>query len=123
LRATLEQRADHNEFEQLANSEVVQQERRTLQAETHSQTGSVPDWVFMGTAVNNGQIKTIYWREGWEVGAIDTLEGKSLSRGTVAPSAWLYPLFALFPFLGFFIPWGAIRAIGWVGAGFSQPSH
>ena len=39
-----------------------------------------------------------------------------------APAGWEYLLGTLFPILGFFIPWGAIRAIGWVVAGFIHPS-
>ena len=41
---------------------------------------------------------------------------------TPSPSAWLYFSIVLFPVLGFFIPWGALHAIGWVGSGFSQPA-
>lgn len=41
---------------------------------------------------------------------------------TPAPSAWLYLLIALFPVLGFFVPWGAIRAVVWVVAGFIKPA-
>jgi hypothetical protein len=143
----MRQRADHKHFEQLATSEVVQQERKSLQVQTDSQTGYVPAWTvdrsiegttagqslvpkpagyvptfaFGGTAVNKGGIKTIFWKDGWEVDSIDTVEGKTLSP-TPAPSAWLYLLIALFPILGFFIPWGAIRAVGWVIAGFVHPS-
>lgn len=121
LQTVLDQRVCHNEFERLANSQVVQQERKTLQEKTSSRSGSVPDWAFWGTAVNNGEIKTICWRDKWEVDSIYTVDGKTLSS-TPAPSAWLYLLVILFPVLGFFVPWGAIRAIGWVGAGFFQPS-
>lgn len=35
-------------------------------------------------------------------------------------SAYIFP--ALFPPLGFLIPWGAIRALSWVLSGF-RPSH
>lgn len=121
LQTVLDQRARHNEFERLANSQVIQQERKTLQEKTNSQSNFVPDWAFGGTVVNNGEIKTIYWRDKWEVDSIDTVDGKTHSS-TLAPSAWLYLVVALLPVFGFFIPWGAIRAIGWVGAGFFQPS-
>jgi hypothetical protein len=47
-----------------------------------------------------------------------TTDGGQTLHPTPAPAAWEYLLIALFPLLGFFIPWGAIRAIGWVGAGF-----
>jgi hypothetical protein len=39
---------------------------------------------------------------------------------TSAPGSWSYLLIAILPIFGFFIPWGAIRAIGWVGSGFAQ---
>jgi len=43
-------------------------------------------------------------------------------QGTIhAPSAWSYVLQMIFPLVGFAVPWGMIRAIGWVLAGFFQP--
>lgn len=71
--------------------------------------------------VNKGGIKTINWTHGYGVESIVTEDGQTLYP-TPAPSAWLYLLVALFPVFGFFIPWGTIRAIGWVGAGFFQPA-
>ena len=115
-------RADFKEFERLANSGVVQEQRKVLLAQTQS-SGEVPNWAFDGTPVNRDGIKTIYWRERWSVGLIDTMAGKSLSRGMKLPSAWLYVLFLLYPFLGFLVPWSAVRAIGWVLAGFVQPTN
>lgn len=35
-----------------------------------------------------------------------------------ASAAWRYPFVMLLPILGFFIPWGVVRAIGWVVGGF-----
>ena len=67
--------------------------------------------------VNGDGIKTIYWDKAYQVGLIQTGDGQNLFP-TPAPSAWHDPLIALFPIFGFFIPWGAVRAIGWVGAGF-----
>ena len=40
---------------------------------------------------------------------------------TTPSSAWEYLCIPLFPIIGFFVPWGAVRAIGWVGAGFVHP--
>ena len=37
-------------------------------------------------------------------------------------AAWEYFCVPLCPILGFLIPWGAVRAIGWVGAGFTKSS-
>jgi hypothetical protein len=67
--------------------------------------------------VNKGGIKAIHWTKTLGVESIETDDGQTLYL-TRAPSAWRYLLIALFPALGFFIPWGAVRAIGWVGAGF-----
>jgi hypothetical protein len=35
-----------------------------------------------------------------------------------APNLWLYLLVAVLPLIGFVLPWGLVRAVGWVGAGF-----
>jgi len=67
--------------------------------------------------VNKRGIKAINWSRTLGVKSIETEDGQTLYP-TPAPSAWLYLLVALFPILGFFIPWGAVRAIRWVGAGF-----
>ena len=69
------------------------------------------------SVVNKRGIKAIHWTKSLGVESIETEDGQTLYP-TPVPSAWLYLLVALFPILGFFIPWGAIRAIGWVGAGF-----
>jgi hypothetical protein len=47
-----------------------------------------------------------------------TTDGGQILYPTPAPSAGSYFLVAILPLLGFFIPWGAIRALGWVVAGF-----
>jgi hypothetical protein len=184
LQTVLDQRARHNKFEQLAASEVVQQERKNLQLwkpvidpktgeRIQAPPGFIPDDPYAAIAlhnqveydaqgkplpptpqgveydrygkplsarggatpppitkpngetdpfdVNKGGIKTINWTHDYGVESIVTEDGQTLYP-TSAPSAWLYLLIALFPVFGFFIPWGAIRAIGWVGAGFFQPS-
>lgn len=115
------QRARHNKFEQLAASDVVQQERKNLAAgwvRIDPKTGERQGWEWPST-VDKGGIKAIRWAENYGVESIETEEGETL-YSTPAPSAWLYLLIALFPLLGIFIPWGAVRAIGWVGAGFVQ---
>ena len=70
--------------------------------------------------MKNG-IKAVNWNHDYGVESIETEDGQTL-YSTLAPSAWLYLLIVLFPVLGFFIPWGTIRALGWVGAGFVQPA-
>jgi len=116
LQSLIRQRADHWQFEQLANSDVIQQERKSLGGwvTIDPQTGEPIQWE---QKVDKGGIKTIHWTKDNEIESIDTTDGQYLSP-TPAPSASSYLLIALFPILGFFIPWGAVRAIGWVGAGF-----
>lgn len=186
LQTVLPQRAAHRHFEQLANSEVVKQERKTLQSPpkdslagakrvkpaqsgpwqkyaanqpqsapwarpdgTQPAAGPRPgtehpevDWdklqpvkpgsgaspdVDWSTAqpiasdVMKDGIKTINWSHDYGVASIETEDGQTLYP-TPAPSAWRYLMIALFPILGFFIPWGAIRAMGWVGAGYVDPA-
>jgi len=82
------------------------------------------DWstsIPIPSQVNKGGIMTINWGENYAVASIETADGETLSP-TPAPAGWQYLLGALFPFLGFLIPWGAVRSIGWVLAGFVQPS-
>jgi len=71
--------------------------------------------------VKKGGIQTVNWSRKLSVESIETEDGQILYP-TPEPSAWTYLLIATFPMLGFFIPWGVIRAIGWVGAGYVQPS-
>lgn len=67
--------------------------------------------------VNKGGIGTIIWGKNFAIASIETDDGQRLYP-TPAPALWSYLLIAILPVLGFIIPWGAIRAIGWVGAGF-----
>jgi|GEM_PF-1357601 len=73
----------------------------------------------LASEVNMDGIKTINWSQGmdYRVESIETEDGQTLYP-TPAPSRWLYLLIALLPALGFLVPWGAVRGIGWVGAGF-----
>lgn len=122
LQSLLDQRTRHNRFERLAASDVVQRECKISHEGQYFVLPPNPD------KVNKGDIKAIYWADypgtdsiNLTVGSIETEDGQTLYP-TPAPAAWLYLLVVLFPILGFFIPWGAIHAIGWVGAGFFQPS-
>jgi len=87
----------------------------------NSQENLPPGWTYAPSELNRGGIKTVYWTANLQAASIETTDGETLYP-TAAPSAWLYVLIALFPVLGFFIPWGAIRAIGWVGAGYVDPA-
>lgn len=143
----LEQRARHQAFERLANSQVVQQQRKLLQ-QPIVQSSAVTEWDAQGnpilqrpgasttastqpqldwskaqplpSEVDKGGIKTINWTGDLGdlgVGSIDTEDGRTLYPEP-APSFWSYLLPLFFPVLGFFIPWGLVSAVVWVGAGF-----
>lgn len=139
------QRTRHVKFEQLANSDVVKEQRKTLQSpdpfagiakpipqhgraklsdaqplpQIDPNTGERQGWEWPST-VDKGGIKAIRWSENYGVESIETEEGETLYQ-TPAPSAWLYLLIAFFPLLGFVIPSGAVRAIGWTLEGFIHP--
>lgn len=141
LQTVMRQREDHARFEQLANSDVVQQARAALYAVGPKHDPPLPagatiltpcDVYAVGekaykkfdcytSTVREGGITAIAWNTGYEVYSIETTDGQTLYP-TPAPRAWSYALIAILPVFGFFIPWGAVRAIGWVGAGFFQPS-
>lgn len=74
------------------------------------------------TTLNSGGVKTVNWTKGkgYVVESLETEGGETLYP-TLAPAAWEYLLIVFSPVLGFFIPWGVVRSIGWVGAGFAQP--
>ena len=151
LQTVLDQRARHNRFEQLAASDVVQQERKAILVpgfgppeESTTTQKPVPGGpvTVQGPDGNTYQfsegtdkaaairyfkrkrigIEAIHWTDDYGVKSIETEDGQTLYP-TPAPSGWLYLLVALFPVVGFFVPWGAIRAIGWVGAGFIKPQN
>lgn len=70
--------------------------------------------------VHNGGIGTITWSAYYRIASITTEDGQTLFP-TPAPAAWSYVLIAIFPLLGFIIPWGVIGAVAWAAAGFVQP--
>jgi len=116
LQPALDLRARHNKFEQLANSDVVRQERKNQGGwvSVDPKTGEQIKW---DQEVNKGCIKTIHWTAENEVEGIDTVDGQYLYKARV-PTSSEYLLGALIPVFGFLIPWGLVRAIAWVGAGF-----
>jgi hypothetical protein len=69
---------------------------------------------------NSAGIKTVHF-ENRRITSIETADGKTLYP-MPAPGARSYVLIAILPLLGFVIPWGTVRAIGWVAAGFVQPA-
>ena len=116
LDSVIAQRAQHNRFERLATSDVVQQERKRLGAwvSIDQKTGERIPWE---QQVDKGGIKTIHWTKDNGVESLETEDGQYLFP-TPAPSALEYLWIPLSLLLGFFVPWGAVRAIGWVVAGF-----
>jgi hypothetical protein len=71
-----------------------------------------------GPAVN---IKEGTRRAALFLGAAGALIGGYVSfLFAFAPSAWNYLWIPLFPLLGFVVPWGVVRMIGWVIAGFAK---
>jgi hypothetical protein len=120
LQSTLEQREHHKKFEQLANSEVVQQERKSHAGwvTIDPKTGERTAWE---QQVDKGGIKTILWTTDNDIESIEAKDGQTLYPSP-APAAWQYLFVAFTPILGFFIPWGVTRAIGWMLAGFVIPS-
>ena len=87
--------------------------------------------------INRGGIKVVHWTDEYvansinesfpwpqqpQVESIETQVGKAYYP-TPKPAAWRYFSIGIFPVIGFFIPWGAVVAIGWVGAGFIRGSR
>jgi hypothetical protein len=71
--------------------------------------------------VHRDGIEVIHWSKNFEIESIETQGGQTLYP-TPSPAWWAYLPIALYPILGFFIPWGAVRTTGWVGAGFAESS-
>jgi hypothetical protein len=140
LHAALGQRAQHIRFEQLAALDCIQRERQLIRkdrSDAIQEFIALPEDRQMATLKQlppenqnkllaeikqrtAGGIKAIHWTMDSEIESIETKDGQTIYP-TPSPGAWTYLLIALFPVLGFFIPWSAIRAIGWVGAGFVKP--
>ena len=73
----------------------------------------------LASELSTGNIKTIDWNKGmsYTIESIETRDGET-HYPTPVPNPWLYPFVAILPLLGFALPWGLVRAVGWVGAGF-----
>lgn len=116
----MDQQTRHNRFERLANSDVVKQERKGITGwvSIDPQTGERTDWA---QQLNKDGIKTVNWTKDNEIESIETEDGQTVYPSS-APSTWEYLAIPLFLLLGFFIPWSAVRAAGWVAAGFVKGS-
>jgi len=117
LQTTLDQKRFHDRFEELAASGVVQQEERNC---LNSPAGS--ERLDVKMPPNGSGIKTISLRDDCKVGTIET--GSEFLFEDLTPNLVSTCLLAsTFPILGFLVPWGLVRVIGWVGAGFVQSSR
>jgi hypothetical protein len=68
-------------------------------------------------AVNAGGIRDATVDQTGTVTSIRLVTGESVQR--IPPASWrAWFSLLIYPLLGFLMPWGAIRALTWVGAGF-----
>jgi len=96
----------------------MQQDRFDLLADCVKQTPPKLDLsAGLSSHLHKDGIDTITWSSGCQIASITTENGETVYPSP-APGTWSHILIANLPLHGFFIPWGAIRAIGWVGAGF-----
>ncbi|MGD0348083.1 MAG: hypothetical protein ABSA85_15070 [Terracidiphilus sp.] len=125
LQPLLSERARHYRFEQFANSDVVAQERSKILSEEKmgrltpcdlddSPDALPSDSVCFDSAVDGGGIRSIGWNQYYAVVSIETAEGQTL-YSIPEPADWKFCVALLFPVAGFFILWGAVRAIGRMG--------
>jgi hypothetical protein len=148
LESILSQRARHDQFERAAALPIVQKERQCRllgyssgcsqiqlppgavldkpSAEslppgvpTKFSAAEMEEAIPLASELSTGNIKTIDWNKGmsYTIESIETRDGQT-HYPTPAPNPWLYPFVAILPLLGFALPWGLVRAVGWVGAGF-----
>lgn len=124
LSSIMEARDRHKTFESLAASDVVRDVRKSWANMPPPPPGYFPD----SDTVNKNGIKTIHWDAkralsggNIEVAFMEMEDGATLYPVDL-PAPWQYGLVFLFPVLGFFVPWGAIRAVTWIGQGFFQNS-
>src|SRR5258708_32926477 len=55
------------------------------------------------------------------VSSLKLVTGELISR-TELPPITVWATLLLYPLIGFIAPWGAVRALAWIGAGFSSKS-
>jgi hypothetical protein len=144
LRYVSSERYQHRVFEKLAASDVVKRDQSILRLAKENGAildepissellrpkeftqGAPPatlppdfkDWDSAKPVLTNG-IKAIFYKPDLIINYFEMQDGGYVFSGP-SPSAWSYLLWVVFPALGFFIGWGAIRGIGWVATGFFQ---
>ncbi len=87
------------------------------QAAAQAAAAAAPEPI--ASAARKEGIKSIVWNKNLEVQSIEKVDG-DVVISEQQPSLWTYLLVVLFPVAGFVIPWGAIRALMWVGYGFTE---
>ena len=116
--------AHHAEFERLtagfANAKLAQQMRRDAEHDP-SDNSITPDCCGI-EEIFSDKIRILSMTHQACTPLLPR-SGRKLLIRTPAPGAGSYALIAALPILGFLLPWGVIRAVGWVLAGFVQPSH
>lgn len=125
LHDTISARSRYRVYDSLVKSDLVQQYRNN-----HFPRGSVPPgYNPEADTVDKNGIKTIHWKsetydektKHLEIEFIEMADGTTVYPAALTPPGmWAYLRPALFPLLGFLIPFGAIRALTWVGLGFAQ---
>lgn len=118
LQAVLNQREWHNRFERLASADEV----KKLRASLGKPSIDSPGWNVAAVEVHEQGIKAVHLTGNYGIESIETEDGQTLYP-TAAPSAWANLLVAIFPVLGFLIPWSSVHAIRWVVAGFAEKSR
>jgi hypothetical protein len=125
LQSTLSERADHQKFEKLANSPTAVQAHKEVRMpgpwDKYDALAFKAGGTF-GTDVNDGGIKKIFWNRKYRIASLETEDGRTLYP-TPAPGLWSYVLIGILPLLGFLIPWGVVRSLGWVVTGFLQQTN
>ena len=110
----------HHNFERLVALDPVQHI-----CKDHKEDKQTGDWEVVSVEPNCCGIKKIVfdnehvWKDTSGIYSIETQDGQTLYPSP-APSIWEYFLIVLAPAIGFLLPWGTIRAVGWVGVGFVQ---
>ncbi len=102
-RALAETTHQHLVFSALLNSAEVR-------AALASKNSSSPNEMIQ---VNGPWARDVFWQDGHAVYFV--LADGSFFFDSNRPPVWLFPMVLLCPLLGFLIPWGVMKALGWIG--------
>jgi len=117
-------RTAHNRFELLVASPVIQKDRKELmdaiQKDWFARNAPPDERKRMASLEEKGVGGVERFTVEPSTGAITSIElstGESIQR-TDPPTLLAYMALPLYPLIGFMVPWGAIRLLTWIGAGF-----